>query len=120
MSRLFHADHRPHLVALVAGAVAFLLPYFIGFSPEKAVGAHLIGVTLMALGSKAVWRPGKGDDLLLIGGGALAILVPVFAWQMPSGSAWAFPVLGTIVAIAAIRHMATDLVSNEPEGTNET
>ena len=114
MTKLFHPDNRPHLVALVAGAIAFLLPFFIALTPEKALGAHLIGVALMALGAKAVWRPGRGDELLLVGGGALAILVPVFAWQMPVGSAWALPFLGAVVAVAALRRMMLDLVTGKP------
>lgn len=119
MKKLLHTENRTPLVALIAGAVAFLLPFFLALTPEKAVGAHLIGLALMALGAKSIWRPGRSDDLLLIGGGALAILVPVLAWQMPVGSGWALPVLGIIVGATALRHLLAGLAKSQGGGTAE-
>jgi hypothetical protein len=115
MKLLFHPDHRRHLFALIAGILAFMLPFPVALTPEKAVGAHLIGFVLIALAAKAIWRPGNSDDLLLFGAGALAVLVPVFAWQMPVGSAWTLPVLGTLVSAAALRRLFWDMTLRNSE-----
>ncbi|KAA9005760.1 hypothetical protein [Histidinibacterium aquaticum] len=111
MTRLIHPDQRVLAATIVVGAVAVLLPFVVSLTPEKAIAAHLMGLMIAAIAAKSIWRPGDGDGLLLSGAGALAVIVPVFAWQMPAGGAWALPVIGAFAFAAGLRH------SSMPAGT---
>ena len=90
--------------ALILGVVAALLPFAVALSPEKAVAAHLIGLVIAAIAGKAIQWPGRGDGLLIASAGALAIAVPIFAWQMPAGSAWTLLLLGAATVAVGLRH----------------
>ncbi len=94
-------------LALGAGVLVALLPLAIALSPEKAVAAHMIGVVIAALAAKTWQWPSRGDGLLIAGAGALLIVVPIFAWQMPTGAAWGLPALGAITAFVGLRHAMT-------------
>ena len=90
--------------ALSLGVMAALLPFVVALSPEKAVAAHLIGLVIAGIAGKAIQWPGRGDGLLIASAGALAIAVPVFAWQMPAGSAWTLLLLGAATVAVGLRH----------------
>ena len=94
-------------LALVAGVMVALLPFAIVLSPEKAVAAHLVGLVIAALAAKTWTWPSRGDGLLMAGAGALLIVVPIFAWQMPTGAAWGLPILGAVTAAVGLRHAMT-------------
>ena len=114
MNALIAPSHRALFAALAAGLAALLLPFLVALSPEKAVSAHLIGLVISALAAKSIWWPGRGDGLLLAGAGALAIVVPVFAWQMPAGGGWALPILGLVTAGLGILHSARGAEAAHP------
>ncbi|ETX14309.1 hypothetical protein OCH239_04085 [Roseivivax halodurans JCM 10272] len=103
MSTLVPTGKRAVTVALVFGVLAAILPFMVSLSPEKAVAAHLIGLTIAAIAAKAIQWPGRGDGLLLASVGALAIVIPVFAWQMPAGGAWGLLLLGAMTAAIGLR-----------------
>ena len=98
------AGKRAVAVALILGLAAALLPFAVALPAEKAVAAHLIGLVIAAVAAKALRWPGRGDGPLLAGAGALAVVVPVFAWQMPAGGAWALLLLGAATAGIGLRH----------------
>jgi hypothetical protein len=111
MTTFVSPEHRASAIILVAGAAAVLLPFVVALSPEKAVAAHLMGLVIAALAAKSIWRAGPSDGLLLTGAGALAIVVPVFAWQMPAGGAWVLPLLGAITAAVGARQLLCSSVA---------
>jgi hypothetical protein len=89
---------------LVLGVVAALLPFAVALSSEKTVAAHLIGLVIAASATKAIRWPGRGDGLFPAGAGTFAIVIPVFVWQMPAGSAWALLLLGAATVAIGLRH----------------
>lgn len=117
MSTLVPTGKRAVTVALTFGLAAALLPFVITLSPEKAVAAHVIGLMIAAIAAKAIQWPGRGDGLLLAGAGALAIVIPVFAWQMPAGGAWALLLLGAVTAAIGLRHAFRNGETQAPADT---
>lgn len=110
-------EKRALAIALGAGVLVALLPVAIALTPEKAVAAHMIGLVIAALAAKTWYWPSKGDGFLMAGAGALLIVVPIFAWQMPTGAAWGLPILGAVTAAVGLRHAMThgDLPAELPK-----
>ncbi|SLN12139.1 hypothetical protein ROJ8625_00316 [Roseivivax jejudonensis] len=106
MTKLSFTQIRALYAALAVGIGALVLPFVVTFTPDKAIAAHLVGLVIAGLAAKALWRPDASDGILLAGAGALAIVIPVFALQVPAGATWTLPALGAIAFAIGLHHVA--------------
>jgi hypothetical protein len=72
---------------------------------------------IAAIAGKAIQWPARGDGLLIASAGALVIAAPIFAWQLPTGSAWTLLLLGAVIVAVGLRQT---FQSGEAPASGET
>ena len=98
----------PDWINLICGILLFVSPWVLAFSADEtaAAAAWLGGATIAVMGFVALVEFAEFEDWFALVAGVLVIIAPwVLDFAAMGYAAWAFVVLGLIVAIASVREI---------------